>query len=114
MSARRQTLLGAAILVGFVLLAKAGQVAMTPEFWDWASVASVRLVQSPAVKFLVVVATLLWCASLVALAWDKAERRHKRYEEERAAARQLREEMARDAMTGQVDNSQHNRGPRAA
>ena len=118
----RDVLLGAVILCGLVLATKAAQVSLTPEFWAWLSVAGKALVQSSAVKFLVIATVLLWGLSMVALAWERMEREHERRTTERAARREaerleraghVRSLRVREEIDEAIRN-RHDRGPRAA
>lgn len=122
MSARRQLALVAFTGAALTLIAKVAQVSLTPEFYQWLSVAGQALVQSAAVKFLVVSVVLLWCLSLLALAWERMDREHERRTNERAArleadrieqaghVRSLRVRQEIDDAT----QTRYDRGPRAA
>lgn len=103
----------AVILCGFLLLTKAAQVSLTPEFWAWTRTAGRALLESPAVKFLIIVCGFLFLASLIAAGFDRAAKRRARWEAEQARARAIREEQIRKSLTYQFSKPT-DRGPWAA
>lgn len=107
----KDVLLAAFLIVGFALFVKMLQVSVTSEFWDWLTVAADLLLESAGVKVLVIALGFLFCLSLIALAWDKAERRYlRRVVRDRLTAEdESRGRLAR-AESDEADES----GPRAA
>lgn len=68
----------AVILCGFLLLTKAAQVSLTPEFWAWLAAAGPALMASDGVRFLVVTFIFVSLLSLVIAGFDTANRRYLR------------------------------------
>lgn len=109
----KDVLLAAVVVCGLVLIVKSAQVAATPEFWEWLTTAARLLLESAAVKFLLVSTVALWCLALVIAGYDRAEQRYRaRKEAERLEveghARSLR---ARNEIE---EATRHDRGPKAA
>lgn len=107
----KDVLLAAFLILGFALIVKGLQVAVTDEFWAWLTVAADRLLASAGVKVLVFCIGVLFCLSLIAASWERSEARHARWEAEQARARALREEQirstdARESLTDPLDSNE--------
>jgi len=72
----RAYLLLAALSLGLVTIVKALQVALTPEAWAVLAQIGTRLMASSGFGFLVALTGIVFCLSLCAAAWERAERRY--------------------------------------
>lgn len=109
----RDVLLAATLLAGFVVILAAVDLSAAPGFRAWLAAAGRALLESDAVKFLLVSAAILFLLSVIVVAYDTAEKRRSRRESEQARARALREERVRQTLTDQLDKPR-DRGPWAA
>lgn len=64
------------IVFGLAFVVKSLQVVLTPEAWAFLVTAGRALLESSAVGFLLVATAILFLLSLIAVAWDRAERRY--------------------------------------
>lgn len=69
------------IALGIAAIVKAAQVALTPDFYAALADAGTRLLASSGFGFLVAGAGCVFCLSLCAAAWERAQRRYEREEE---------------------------------
>lgn len=64
--------------LGLAAIVKAAQVALTPEFYAALADAGTRLLASSGFGFLAAGAGCVFCLSLCAAAWERAQRRYER------------------------------------
>lgn len=76
----------AALSLGIATIVKALQVALTPEAWAVLRNSAERLMASSGFGFLVALTGIVFCLSLCAAAWERAERRYEREERRLAVA----------------------------
>lgn len=101
----RTYLLLATVSLGLVTIVKALQVALTPEAWAVLAQIGTRLMASSGFGFLVALTGIVFCLSLCAAAWERAERRYEAEDRRRLNIRLACEADAAIADLGAVERA---------